>query len=292
MRWDYCGVSVWGLDQHGYKCAMKKLISNLGEGVRETSIKPRNGYAKGVCIAQGCKKIVSIFTHGSGSAQGSTFFEAASRADDVYPLLQSMFSEHGVARLDACQDFTGLTAWRDLEQMLTEICTRHKIAMSPSGEGHARPDGTRNPTKGRSWYCGGRTSQFRVVIYEKGKMNLEKGVPDDPNRVRLEVRVRPKSTAKRKLSGLKLIPDDLLGMSKWGLDLANKLAIDGIQRVNIGSIWRPVTDDDQLVTNIVRLFRKGIGEAMKNMSPEELGKKLCDEQVIQQTARDAIKALV
>ena len=235
---------------------------------------------------------MSIFTSGSGNAEGSTFFESASFADEVYPLLQRLFPRHSVSRLDACVDFFGQTSWDNIEEKLTEICTKRRVLMSPSGAGHKRPDGSRNKTKGRSWYCGGKFSPFQVVFYEKGLMNIGKGIPDDPQRVRLEVRVRPKSNAKRSVGEMKPKPEDLFGMSKWGIDIADYLGIGGIQRVNIGTVYQSkigTKDDDQLIGRIVRIFGKGIGYAMKRLSPEEFGNMLKDEQGRQQQARDILR---
>ena len=90
-----------------------------------------------------------------------------------------------MSRLDACEDYSGPGTWDKLEALVTEVCSLHKVTMAPFGEGHIRPDGTRDATKGRSWYCGSKNSPFRIVIYEKGLEQIAKGIPDDPTRVRL-----------------------------------------------------------------------------------------------------------
>jgi len=200
VKWDYSSVTVWGIDQNGpdgediFTREVAALAQSLSCQIE--SEKTLNGYQQGFKLLRGEELICQAFTGGTGSAEGSSQFIAASTADEVYPLLQDRFPGHGVSRLDAAEDFCGDGTWDRMEAMLTAIAAQHRVSMAPFGEGHRRPDGTRDVTRGRSWYFGSKSSTFRVVLYEKGLEQIAKGIPADPTWVRLEVRVRPSSKAR------------------------------------------------------------------------------------------------
>ena len=39
MHWDYCGITVWDIDENGFRGAFKEILDSLGEGVRVTTVK-------------------------------------------------------------------------------------------------------------------------------------------------------------------------------------------------------------------------------------------------------------
>ena len=176
-----------------------------------------------------------------------------------------------------------------LEGMLTKVCARHGVSMAPYGEGHTRPDGSRDKTKGRSWYCGSKASPFRIVLYEKGLENMAKGIPDDPTKVRLEVRVRPSSKAKEMVGTYDLKPADLLGFSRWGKDVGEYMGYQELERIAVGSVWNP-SQQEKLILKIVRMFDRGIEEMIKEYPPEEIGRMLVEIHKKNRAASDAVKA--
>lgn len=278
MKWDYSSVTVWGIDQNGpdgqdiFTRELAGLAMQLGCQVEAE--KALNGYAQGFKLVRGEELICQAFTGGTGAAEGSSQFVAASTASEVYPVLQDRFPGHGVSRLDAAEDFHGAGTWDRLEAMLTAIAAKHRVTMAPFGEGHRRPDGTRDQTKGRSWYFGSKSSTFRVVLYEKGLEQIAKGVPADPTWVRLEVRVRPASKAKSLFGKHRLQPCDLLGMSRWGVDIGEQLQVPELTRYQIGSVWKP-SEQDKVALKIVRMFDRGLDYLLEQYgTPEEVGRAL------------------
>lgn len=295
MKWDYSSVVVWGLDEPAvfgkmsrFDLACVDLARRLG-GEIETA-ETLNGYQMAVQIVRGGEKLCHCLTCGTGGAKGSSQFIAASTASEVYPILQEMFENHSVSRLDAAEDYTAPDAWDRLEKLLTEICTKHNVTMSPYGEGHTKPDGTRNTLKGRTWYAGSKNSPFRVVLYEKGKELLAKGIPADPNRVRLEVRVRPSSKAKHQVAKARPQPCDLFGMSRWGKELGERLGVEDVPRLAIGSVWKP-NEQEQLAMKIVRMFDNGIERMIKDYTPEEFGRLIFDTHRKNREARESLEAV-
>lgn len=282
MKWDYSSAVVWGLDQRGpdgvdlFDKAVVELAQKLGGQLEIGEL--LNGYQIGFKIVRDGGLLVHCLTGGTGSAQGSSQFIAASTASEVYPIFKELHPIHSLSRLDAAEDYCGDGTWDKLEAMLTKVCGEHGVSMAPYGEGHRRPDGTRDETKGRSWYCGSKKSPFRIVLYEKGLEQLAKGIPADPTWVRLECRVMPKSKAKAHLCRRNLKPIDILGFSRWGLDVAAYMGAEDIKRVTIGSVWKP-NDIEQVAMKIVRMFDKGIEYLMEQQgSAEAVGRLLIDMQ--------------
>lgn len=298
MKWDYSSVIVWGLDERGipgekettgdyrFNRAVVELSQRLGGEIEVIS--PLNGYLCGFSIKRDDEIICRCFTSGSGSAAGSSQFDCASTASEVYPILQELHPQHSVSRLDAAEDLVGEGSWDKLEAMLSKVCTEYRVSMAPYGEGHKRPDGSRDATKGRTWYCGSKASAFRIVLYEKGLEQLAKGVPADPTWVRLEVRIRPSSKKKQEVGMMKLQPDDILGFSGWGHAVGQQLGKQGLERIAIGSVWKP-KEVEQLALKIVRMFDNGIERILEYVSPEELGQIIAKAHQENRQATETLK---
>lgn len=296
MKWDYASVTIWGHDEQGpdgenkFDRAVATLAEKLGGDIETGEL--LDGYQIGFKITRGGQTLVQCLTGGTGDSAGSSRYIAASTANEVYPIIQKLHPKHSVSRLDAAEDYKGEGTWDKLEAMLAQICTRHKITMRPFGEGHTRPDGTRDATKGRSWYCGSKKSQFQVVLYEKGLEQLDKGVPADPTWVRLETRIMPKSRAKALVGGMGLLPTDILGFSRWGLEIANYMGAADIKRVSIGSVWKP-NEIEKVALKIVRMFDKGIEHLLdQEGSAEALGRLLVEVHRKAREAKEQLKATV
>lgn len=295
MKWDYATVSKWGIDQagpdgkNGFEKALIQLCERLG-----TTLEPGdnlNGYQEAYHLVRGDQVIVRCLTAGTGSSNGSSMFQAEHTASEVYPILQDLFPIHSVSRLDACEDYSGEGTWDRLERILTMICAEYRVSMAPYGEGHWRPDGTRDSSKGRTWYCGSKSSPFRVVLYEKGLQLLAQGIPADPTWVRLEVRIRPSSKAKETIGRARLSPSDLFGMSKWGVALGEALGVADLRRYAIGSVWKP-SEQEGVALKIVRMFDRGMDELLSQVgTPEEVGRLLYAVHAKHQQAKASLQPL-
>lgn len=289
MKWDYFSAVRRGLDSLGpdgedrFEKTVAELAQRLGGDIEIGEA--LNGYSQGFHIVRDGEVLLRCLTRGAGSAADTSQFLAASTASEVYPIFQELYPKHSVSRLDACEDYSGAGTWDKLEALVTEVCSLHKVTMAPFGEGHVRPDGTRDATKGRSWYCGSKNSPFRIVIYEKGLEQIAKGIPDEPTRVRLEVRIRPSSKSKEFVGSSGLMPIDLFGMSRWGLEVAKRLGVAELKRMAIGSVWRP-TECEEVAQKIVKMFDRGMDRLLEQYgSPEEVGRILYEIQQKSRTAK-------
>lgn len=293
MKWDYATVVHWGLDQtdSAGRYYWEKSLVEMAEKLRcelEPG-KPKNGYQVAYSLTRAGHEILTFDTAGTGGAAGSSMFNSASTASEVYPLIQQMFpKQHCVSRLDAALDTSHPGAWDEQELLLAEVCTRFKVSMTPYGEGHKRPDGTRDATKGRTWYCGSPKSTFRIVLYEKGLEQIAKGYPAEPDWVRMEVRVRPQSKHKHEVGQLNLKPEDLFGFSRWGAAVAEGLGQEA-DRVIIGSVWKP-NEIEQLTLKIVRMFDNGIERLLEFVTPEEFGQMLAKSHSENRQAKELLNA--
>mgnify|MGYP003377319748 CR=1 FL=1 len=292
MKWDYATVIHWGLDQVGsdglyyYQKELVEIAKRLGCDIEIG--KPKNGYQVAYSLTRAGQEIATLDTAGTGGATGSTMINSASTADQVYPLIQELYpKQHAVSRLDAAHDVAYPGAWNELEGLITAVCTAFKVSMVPYGEGHRRPDGTRDATKGRTWYCGSPKSAFRIVLYEKGLEQLAKGVSADPDWVRLEVRVRPQSKHKLEVGRRNLKPEDLFGFSRWGVAVGEGLGHQ-TDRVIIGSVWKP-NEVEQLALKIVRMFDNGIERLLEFVSPEEFGQIIVRAHAEHRQAKQLVK---
>lgn len=297
MKWDYSSISVWGLDEQcldtqflgktRFEKSVVELAQKLHGGIEQG--RPLDGYLDSYIVVRDGVRLVACFNGGTGGAKGSSHFECKSTAGEVYPLLQVMYPHHSVSRLDAAEDFTGQGAYGFLESMLTKVCSRHNVSMAPFGEGHVRPDGRRDTLKGRTWYCGSKNSVFRIVLYEKGKEQLGKGVVADPNWVRLEARVRPVSKSKWSLGHPNLKPIDLLGCSRWGMEVAEYLGVADIQRLSMGGVWNP-REEERLADKIVRMFPVAVADLVSTKDAAEIGELLRAAVARQQEVKALIEA--
>ena len=297
MKFDYYSATVWGRDENGPSGTnlFDEDVAFFASEFRGTTIErlsARNGYEFGCSIRRGEDQILACFTGGSGGAARSSHFEAASSANEVYPVFKSRFPDHMVSRVDVAEDYTGEGAWEKLEALITRVCHDYGVSMAPYGEGHLRPDGTRDALKGRSWYCGSKSSPFRAVLYEKGKEQLSKGVLADPNWVRLEIRVRPQKEGKAFIGSTILLPAMVMGCSRWGKRLGELIGVEDIQRLQIGSIWRP-TELDRLALKIVRMFDSGIERLIEEdgLTPEEFGKLIFSTHQVYRESQANLKMM-
>lgn len=266
MKFDYLKATVWGKDGHGpdgvdlLSKPLELLKSELGGEWKEEY--PLYGYASAMQLVRDEQRLVRVFMSGSGGSEGSTCFQSESMAHEVYPVLHRMFPRKGIARVDAAEDFSGAGTWQRLVAMLTSIAGRYGVSMRPEGEGHIRPDGTRDATRGRTWYFGSRKSVFQICLYEKGLQQLALGIPADPTWVRIEARAMPTSKNKHVLGQMDLSPIDVFAMSKWGKEVADYMGASDLARINIGSVWRPSSTDD-LAMKVVRMFDTTLDELLQ-----------------------------
>ena len=157
---------------------------------------------------------------------------------DVVPVFRKLFPDHGVSRVDACQDFIGATVFEDTHAFLVDAALAKGLRLDQHGDYHRKT--------GRTLYLGSTSSPVRVRWYEKGweqVAKVEAGhyvLPDDFDitRCRLETQYRPASRDKALVATY--TPDDVAAAAEWtrwahsmmlGVDLARPQKV-GVKRTS------------------------------------------------------------
>lgn len=130
----------------------------------------------------------------------------------VVDLLRRCWPQHRVSRVDASFDLLLPGAYDEAVKVAHE-----QFALNGGRTSVEYSD--RFSDKARTYYFGAPESSTRVVIYEKGKQKREAGIATaDPNWVRVELRVRPKTYEKGFVATL--TPDQVMSTSAVMRELA------------------------------------------------------------------------
>lgn len=151
---------------------------------------------------------------------------------------------HTVTRLDSCADFFGSASYKKLERVGYKIAKKHDLKYDPRGD-------PLHPDSGRTQYIGGKSSNFRTRLYEKGlhliatspqiQLMIKAGIhPSElqslsfdgvridnlSDWVRLELQARPDGAYARKVAAT-VTPEQAWFMTSWTSELANNaLSLD------------------------------------------------------------------
>lgn len=166
------------------------------------------------------------------------------RAGEGAALFRELVPEHRVSRVDVAEDVVGDDAMAELRRLSWSVARSHglkRCRIVPDDDG-----------AGETIYLGSRSSPVFARIYEKGKQLQQergneyidaaqlasdlKGHPVE-SWVRCEVEIKPKSHAKAAMGHL--AADEYWGASPWTQDLYKRITGAHVERVNVGSVWRP-----------------------------------------------------
>lgn len=183
-------------------------------------------------VSSGGDVLCYMLTGGTGSAEGTHGIRVQGAASpQVAKLIRELLPSHSVSRCDVAEDFCGEGFFDWIVGKAEEIAMRRGVLLERVGEGwypHQRD-------KGRTLYVGSRKSTVFLRIYERGKKLLGEGQQADPNYVRVEMQVQPKSRAKSLLGMVE--PDGFWGASSWTKELAQVMGADHVQRIKVGTVW-------------------------------------------------------
>ena len=149
-----------------------------------------NGYSQGFHIVRDGEVLLRCLTRGAGSAADTSQFLAASTASEVYPIFQELYPKHSVSRLMPVRTIraqvpgTSSRHWLRRSARFTRSLWPHSAKAMSARTVRGRHQGPLLVL---------REQKFAVqdCHLRKGLEQIAKGIPDDPTRVRLEVRIRP-----------------------------------------------------------------------------------------------------
>jgi hypothetical protein len=150
--------------------------------------------------------------------------------------------DHGVSRLDSCEDFREADSYERLQGIFLG-------ALDPRVK--AREIASLTGDDGRTTYVGSAKSRVMARLYEAGKMR-ERAHFNAPEWVRAEVQVRPGKAAEKRLAA-KLDAAQAWGFSAWSQRVAHALGAADVDRYSPPSM--PV-EFDRTTLYIARAFRR------------------------------------
>lgn len=177
--------------------------------------KGANNYHHGAHLMAGGNVVLTALW-GGPNGENVHAFASGYEARKFSQILRDDLPIHRVTRADGAIDFIEDLAWENVERLALHNADKFNIKVQHLGDFHKKLDG-------RTLNLGGQKSDVRATIYEKG---IQLG--EDPNWVRMEVKVRPPKLSKEQFkSGLedpriiasRLSPIELFGCSTWSKSL-------------------------------------------------------------------------
>lgn len=217
--------------------------------------KARFNYHRGAQIVVKAEPKISLFHGGNGG--GVHFLASGHNAQKSFDIIRELFPEHSISRLDDCIDYVADQAFETLKSIALAVAEKYRLKVYCAGDWITGDNG-------RTLYIGSEKSQYRIRLYEKGKKEGK-----DPDWVRCELQVRPKSSKKSGMA--QLHPQEVWGSSRWTHDLSKRLGNTDLERTYIPNIEKVHTPEYWLVRNYGRLLATMLEQTG---SPEALGQRI------------------
>lgn len=154
------------------------------QGSTESQIRGINGYTKGYAISIDERDMVRFYYEGN---KGLHFVSTGSAAAEFARLIRTDMADgmgfmHQVSRVDSCIDVDKEGEFDRVTGILLNYAEKKGIKIDQQGDWHTKT--------ARTLYLGSKSSQIRLVIYEKG-YEQQGDSTEHPNWIRLEARLRP-----------------------------------------------------------------------------------------------------
>lgn len=245
MQFDYYSASV--------PASLSHCITSL-EKYFGAPIEPCNGihrYPKGLqCVDTG----IRVYSSPMKSLPNPFVVASGASAVEGAEWLRSKYPKHSVTRLDAAQDFREENGWDRIIELVDPIARKAGLDVEFIG------DPAKTQTKGRTMYFGSRTSDVRLMVYEKGLQMIGKGAIVDPYWVRMELKVKFRKGLKARAATFD--PLECYGRSKWSQEVA---------RVVLDALPHHIPDPSLRKSNAQQSFDhmcRQYGRVMKKMAEE------------------------
>lgn len=183
-----------------------------------------------------------------GGGNPLPFFTASGRSAVLgSEFCRRVYPDHRVARVDVATDFDEAGGFERIRSLIHPIARAAGVAVLFIGD----PDGI----EGRTLYYGSKSSDVRVVLYEKGKQMRGKGdMRASETWVRVELRVRPRKD--RKARAASLSASQLWGMAKWSSVVARDVLSTVIPFVPDQSMR--ITDCEKAVNHMFTQYARSL----------------------------------
>lgn len=242
-------------------------VEKLGdEVVRDDSIAKRYRYSEGVAVHHRERGLVArVFWGDNGKYPHA--LASGQDTDDFVDLVRSKWAgKHIVTRFDAAEDFHDSKGYDRLLKVTKRVAKDHRLQF-PSIQDDL------NPIAGRTQYIGGKTSDYRGRLYEKGWEVVQKSAAlrgeyvsdhhgvilnevtgefvNPADWVRLELQGRPKGEAARRAAAL-ATPEQAWTFTSWSADLAERALSLEMERFFIRT--RKLSKDSEAILWLARQY--------------------------------------
>lgn len=252
MRFDWYQTTIEA-DPFSVLSSVEKLGSFISP---DDAIARRYRYDQGFAVSRHDRGVVArVFWGGNGKNPHA--FASGQDTDVFVDLVRSEWPDrHLVTRMDSAQDFYDVTAYDRILKVSRRIAKDHRLQF-PSIEDDL------NPIAGRTQYIGGKKSDYRGRLYEKGWEVVQKQAAyhggvctdfhgfivnevtgefiDPASWVRLELQARPTGESARRAAAA-ASPDQAWTFSSWTADLAREALDLEIERFYVRT--RKLSKDD------------------------------------------------
>lgn len=249
MRFDYYSASVPATLSHCLH-EFKKYDP--------TPMRPINGIKRYPVGFQGDGSSVRFY---SGPDQPFPLMVASGESAPVgCDFIRQTYPAHRVTRLDAAQDYCAPGAFKMLVDQVEPIARHANVAVQFIG------DPSDDQTDGRTMYFGSRTSDVRLMVYEKGLEQIGKGRKNiSPDWVRMELKVNFRKQLKSRAATFE--PLQLYGRSRWSAKVAE--AVLGSLPEYIPDPSLRQTDARKALDHMCRQYGRVMTAVAAEMGPEE-----------------------
>ena len=192
-----------------------------------------------------------ISSFNGGINLGTNVRGSGTQAEIVSHLIRVNWPDHKVSRVDVAWDVSEAGAYAAMRAVALDVASAVKPVPVATKE-YADPLA---PESGSTLYLGGIKSPLRCRIYQKGyqMQAIGKAVNGfDPNWVRLEFQIKPRTGDKQKFSTLE--PADCIGYSKWARELVHRIL--GLDLEPIKQAKRAMRSVDERVAYMTQTYSR------------------------------------
>lgn len=246
--WGDSGVSGGVVHDRLFHGVMDQIAVRTGSEIRTSPRGLPGGYSQCYQLVKDDEVICNMLTGGSGAAYGSHQMRVQGAwSPDLAHIIRELVPEHSISRVDVAADYCAPGLFEKVVEKAESVAKAHRAKLERVGEGWY----PHQKDKGRTLYVGSRQSVVYLRIYERGKKLLGEGVDADPNYIRIECEIKPKSSSKGLVAHLP--PEAFFGCSNWLREIADWLGTTDLEKVKVGTIWRK-SDQERLINHLGRQY--------------------------------------
>lgn len=204
------------------------VLNRLAPGGQVEEGRGRHNYHQAFTVRDRQGDRVALVLAGGNNGAHPNAAASGAAAAGFAGLVREAWPMHQVSRFDVAEDFCEPGAFEAAEAVCREVARERGI----SGRAIVPDD----PSEGRTYYMGAKTSDVRVRLYDKtaetrARLAPERHAEIPDNWARLEVQVRPRKEGR--LVAAHVSPEQAWGFSGWTHELAQRAFALQVERITM-----------------------------------------------------------